>query len=142
MGNARVAVPPDWNPNEGGGPLRRGPGSNVVQAHAGNYVYRSPNTNTREAEPGAGWPGGLSHMMFLPDGRLVPATPIVDNMFHGAGDPSVTGRFKVKLKSSVGASVTAMVGAGFGLVLAPPDRRVASTVIGAVAGGILGLIFG
>lgn len=139
-GYALVPYPPDWNPNEGGGPVRKAPGSNVEVAHAGNTVYRTPNTNVREAEPGARWPGDLTKMMFLPDGRLVPATPAAYDMFRGA--PEVTGKLSVKVKRSIGASVVAIVGAGFGAALAPSDRRVAGTVVGAVAGGILGLIFG
>lgn len=139
FGNARVSYPPDWNPNEGGGPVRRAPGSNVVVAHAGNTVYRTPNTRVIEAEPGARSPVDLENMMFLPDGRLVPATAAAYDMFQGADAP--VPRLKVNLKSTVGASVTMIVGAGFGAWLAPGEKRVAGTVVGAVVGGILGLIF-
>jgi len=140
-GYALVPYPPDWNPNEGGGPVRRAPGSNVEAAHAGNTVYRTPNTNVREAEPGARWPGDLSNMMFLPDGRLVPATPAAHDMFRGGPEPL---RLKVFLKrrTTVGASITAIAGAGFGAALAPQGYRAAGTVVGAVAGGVLGWIFG
>ena len=141
-GYSLVPVPPDWNPNEGGGPVRKAPGSNVEAAHAGNTVYRTPNTRVIEAEPGARWPGDLSKMMFLPDGRLVPATPAAYDMFRGVDDPMVRGKFSLKVKRTIGASVVAIVGAGFGATLAPADRRVAGTVVGAVVGGILGLIFG
>ncbi|HEV3059767.1 MAG TPA: hypothetical protein VGY48_16060, partial [Vicinamibacterales bacterium] len=46
----------------------------------------------------------------------------------------------LSLTTSIGATTAMALGAGFGAFLAP-ERRVLGTVIGALAGGILGVIF-
>lgn len=138
-GGAMVVVPPDDNPDHGGGPIRKSP-LLVARAHAGNTVYRTPNTNVREAEPGANWPQDLSQFMFLPDGRLVPAQPYAHDMMHGALEiPRL--RAQVNLRSTIGASITMVLGAGAGMAIGPKEHRVASTIAGAVIGGVLGWIF-
>jgi hypothetical protein len=49
-------------------------------------------------------------------------------------------RMTANVVSSIGPTVTAALGAGFGAYLAP-QHRAAGTLVGAVVGGILGLIF-
>lgn len=141
-GYALVPVPPDDNPDHGGGPIRKSP-NNALPAHAGNLIHRSPLLVVREAEAGANWPGDLSKMMFLPDGRIVPAKPYAYSMFAGAGEtvqviraPSMGSVF---LRTFVPA-VAMFTGAGIGH-RAASRHQVWGTIGGAVVGGILGLIF-
>lgn len=135
LGNMTVRVPPDWNPEAPGAPIHHVNG----RAHAGNTVYRTPNTIVREGEPGANWPGDLSQMMFLPDGRLVPASAAAFDMMSG---PEV-----IVAPASSGSVVRTLVSAGamfaggaVGYKLSSKHRAL-GTVGGAVVGGILGLIF-
>lgn len=127
---------------EGWTPVNPAPGSNVVRAHAGNTVYRTPHLVAREAEPGAAWPGSFDNLMFLPDGRLVPRTPAAVDMFQGAGPeimcaaaPGV-GSFIRSLIPA--ASMFAGASLGFKMSSKHPGW---STLAGAVVGGILGRIF-
>lgn len=142
-GHALVYVAPDDNPNSGGGPIRRAPGSNVVYAHAGSRVERSPLLVVNEAEPGAGWPEDLSATrMFLPDGRLVPQTSAVVDMFRGAGEPAtvVYARPPVTGLRALVPAIGMFAGAAAGYKFS--TRRPGwGTLGGAVVGGILGLIF-
>ena len=138
-GYALVTVPPNNNPDTGGGPIRKSP-LVALPAHAGNTIYRTPHLVVREAEPGANWPGDLTKMMFLPDGRLVPAKPYAYDMMNGALEiPKL--RAQVNLRSTIGASITMVLGAGAGMAIGPKEHRIASTIVGAVVGGVLGWIF-
>jgi hypothetical protein len=129
-----VPVPyPDDNPDHGGGPIRKSP-NNALPAHAGNMVYRTLLLVTREAEAGSRWPGDLSKMMFLPDGRLVPAKPYAFDMFNGAGESSSG------FLHTLVPALSMFAGAGAGYKLSSKHRAL-STFGGAVVGGILGLIF-
>ena len=135
-----VAPVPDWAVSNGGGPIRKA-GGLAVRAHAGNTVYRTPHAVVREAEPGASWEGDLSNQMFLPDGRLVPATGMAFDMLQGT--PEVPGHFDLNLRKTLGPSVTMVIGAGAGMLLTRDSQhRIAGTIVGALAGGVLGLIFG
>lgn len=127
-GYAMVPVPLDAN-----NIVHRTSGSNIVRAHAGNTVYRSPLNVVREAEPGANWPGDLSKMMFLPDGRLVPATDATIDMFQGAV-PTYTG-----LRGIVPA--LAMFAGGVAGYKMSDSSKGWGAFTGAIAGGLLGLIF-
>jgi hypothetical protein len=118
----------------------RVPGSNVVQAHAGNTVYRTPHLVVREAEAGSGWPTDLSNMMFTPNGDLVPATAAAYDMLQGAAmEPVIVHQPSMGLRGLVPA-ISMFVGAGIGYH-ASPERKVWGTIGGAVVGGILGLLF-
>ncbi len=119
----------------------RVPGSNVVHAHAGNTIYRTPHLVVREAEAGSGWPTDLSEMMFDQNGNLVPATDAAHDMFRGAGEPVVmyAKAPSMGLRGLVPA-ISMFVGAGIGYH-ASHERKVWGTVGGAVVGGILGLLF-
>ena len=128
-GYAMVPVPLDAN-----NIVHRTSGSNIVRAHAGNTVYRSPLNAVREAEPGANWPGDLSKMMFLPDGRLVPATDATIDMFQGA-----TVRAYPGLRGIVPA--ISMFAGGVAGYQMSPDNKGWGAVTGAIVGGLLGLIF-
>lgn len=82
FGNITVPYPPETNPNEGGGPIRRVVG---VATRTGDgmpphgwpqMVTRTPTPPVLDREPGGStWPG-IEHMKFLPDGRLVPASAL------------------------------------------------------------------
>lgn len=123
----------------------RVPGSNVVEAHAGNMVERSPLAVVREAEPGAGWPGDLSNMMFTPNGQLVPATSAARDMFQGAGIMQPVGNaIRVggvhdAIRSLIPAA--GMFVGGFAGYRMSAKHQGWGAFTGAVAGGILGLIF-
>lgn len=140
-GYALVPVPPDDNPDHGGGPIRKSVGL-AVRAQAGNRVFRAPWLVVREAEAGANWPTDLSTTkMFLPDGRLVDQEPYARDMFHGATPMvmmpvSSSGGF---LRSLVPAAAM-FVGAGAGYKMASKHKGWAM-IGGAVVGGILGRIF-
>jgi hypothetical protein len=138
-GYAIVPVPLDAN-----NIVHRTSGSNIVRAHAGNTVYRTPHAVARESEPGAGWPGDLTKMMFLPDGRLVPGTDATIDMFQGpvvmeavGGRP--VGGFADALKSLIPAA--GMFAGGFAGYKMSADHKGWGAFTGAIAGGLLGLIF-
>lgn len=135
-----VPPPPDWSAGPGTGIYYRGT-SNTTRAHAGNTVYRTPHTLVREAEPGARWPGDLSKMMFLPDGRLVPATPAAFDMMRGAGELVA---FAPKASSGVIRTLVPaaamFTGAAIGFKTTS-KHQAWGTIGGAIVGGILGLIF-
>jgi len=133
-GYALVHVGPDDNPDHGGGPIRRAPGSNVVRAHAGDIVHRAPYNVVNEAEAGSVYPG-LEHMMFLPDGRLVPANASVTDMFSGAEGGGAASTIRTLVPA-----VAMFSGAALGFKLAS-KHQAWGAIGGAVAGGILGLIF-
>jgi hypothetical protein len=124
----------------------RVPGSNVTRAHAGNTVVRAPWAVVREAEPGSGWPEDLSNMMFTPNGQLVPATPAAYDMLQGT-DPVMhpTGNFvKVggvhdAIRSLIPAA--GMFAGGYAGYRMSQQHKGWGALTGAIAGGILGLIF-
>lgn len=141
-GYALVPVPPDDNPDHGGGPIRKSVGL-ATYAQAGNNVYRTPLLVVREAEAGAGWPTDLSTTkMFLPDGRLVDQEPFAQDMFHGAAPGTVIyaqpvgGGFLRSLIPAAGM----FIGAGAGYKMASKHRGWAM-IGGAIVGGVLGRIF-
>lgn len=128
-GYAMVPVPLDAN-----NIVHRTSGSNVVPARAGNTVYRTPHAVVREAEPGAGWPGDLTKMMFLPDGRLVPATGAAVDMFQGSIG-GITDTIH-GLIPAIGMFTGAL--AGYRL---STNSKGWGALTGAITGGLLGLIF-
>jgi len=117
----------------------RVPGSNVVHAHAGNTVFRTPHLVVREAEAGSGYPIDLSTMMFDHNGNLVPADASAHDMFRGAMEPVYARPVGSTLRGLVPA-ISMFVGAGLGYH-ATPERKLWGAVGGAVVGGILGLLF-
>jgi hypothetical protein len=139
-GYALVPVPPDDNPDHGSsGWIRKSP-NNALPAHAGNTVYRTPHLVVREAEAGANWPGDLSKMMFIQDGRLVPAEPYAYDMFRGAADPSTCGPGAAAAFKVLVPAVAMFSGAAIGYRVAAKHQAWAA-IGGAVVGGILGMIF-
>lgn len=143
-GYALVHVGPDDNPNSGGGPIRRAPGSNVVYAHAGTDVLRTPHAVVREAEPGANWPEHLATTrMFLPDGRLVPQTSAVVDMFRGASPMMMPAERVGGLASTVRSLIpaAAMFAGGFAGYKMSDEHKGWGALSGAIVGGVLGLIF-
>jgi hypothetical protein len=111
-------------------------GSNVVRANAGNTVFRTPHMVAYEPAPGARWPGDLSDKMWLPDGRLVDANWSTKNMLQGAVvfPPNHTG-----LRGLVPA-ISMFIGGAMGYKLSG-DHKGWGAFTGAIAGGLLGLIF-
>lgn len=137
VGYETVAVPFD----EGNVGVRKA-GGLAVRAHAGNTVYRTPNTTVREAEPGANWPVDLSTMMFDQNGNLVPAAPYAYDMMHGASETVImqpSGSFSSGLRGLVPA--IAMFAGGAAGYKASHDHKMWGAVSGALVGGILGLLF-
>ena len=109
-------------------------GSNVVPAHAGNNVFRTPHMVAYEPEPGARWPGDLSKKMWLPDGRLVDANWSTKDMLQGVSVPAYRG-----LRGLVPA-IAMFAGGAAGYHLSS-DNKGWGAFTGAIAGGLLGLIF-
>lgn len=138
-GYAMVRLPYDDNPNHGN-VIRVAPGSNVVPAHAGNVVRRSPLLVVNEPEPGAAWPGDLSNMMFLPDGRLVPANDSVVDMFRGPEFLAPAGGgFAAAIRTLIPAA--AMFAGGFAGYRMSENHKGWGALTGAIVGGILGRLF-
>jgi len=137
-GYAMVPVPFD----EGNVPLRKA-GGLAVRAHAGNYVYRTPNTALVEAEPGARSGLDWSTVMFDQNGNLVPATAMAYDMMNGAGETvimkPVGGGLSSGLRSLVPA--IAMFAGGFAGYKTAHTHKGWGAIGGALAGGILGLLF-
>lgn len=114
--------------------------------------YSTPGggqANDFEGDPSPEWTGGAYG--FTPNGvMMLPAQgigTITSRALQGFGDPAVGSgtvfppmRVTANVVSSVGPTVTAALGAGFGAYLAP-QHRAAGTLVGALVGGILGLIF-
>jgi hypothetical protein len=101
--------------------------------------------NDIEGDPSPFWEG--KPYGFNPNGEFTLGT-ITSRSLQGFGDAAAsTGvtsippiRMTANVVSSIGPTVTAALGAGFGAYLAP-QHRAAGTLVGAVVGGILGLIF-
>lgn len=110
----------------------RGQSNTVYMPNEGYRVYRTPSANDYENEPGSRW-HGRPIKRFTPNGYEM--TPV---NLGGAGDPSL--HLHLDAVSAIGPSITAALGAGFGAVLAP-NKRALGAVLGALAGGILGVIF-
>jgi len=109
--------------------------------------------NDLEGDPSPWWEG--KPYGFNPNGEFTLGTitsktlgAITSRSLQGFGDASTsTGvvsmpplRVTANVVSSIGPTVTAALGAGFGAALAP-QHRAAGTLVGALVGGILGLIF-
>lgn len=131
-----VPVPFD----EGNVPIRKA-GGLAVRAHAGNLVYRTPNTATVEAEPGATSGVDLSNLMFDQNGNLVPMSPAAYDMMHGAAMTPVvaSGGFSSGLRALIPA--LAMFAGGYSGYKAAHNHKMGGAVTGAFVGGILGLLF-
>lgn len=101
--------------------------------------------NDIEGDPSPFWEG--KPYGFNTNGEFTLGT-ITSRSLQGFGDAAAsTGvtsippiRMTANVVSSIGPTVTAALGAGFGAYLAP-QHRAAGTLVGAVVGGILGLIF-
>ena len=115
------------------------PGSNVVRAHAGNTIFRTPHLVAREAEAGSGYPIDISTLMFDHNGNLVPADASAIDMFSGAMEPVILHQPSMGLRGLVPA-ISMFAGAGIGYH-ASHQHRVWGPIGGAVVGGILGLLF-
>lgn len=109
----------------------RGQSNTVYMPDTGYRVYRTPSANDYENEPGSRW-HGRPIKRFTPNGYEM--TPV--NLGAGPGEL----KLHLDAVSAIGPTITAALGAGFGAVLSP-NRRVLGTVLGALAGGILGVIF-
>ena len=116
-------------------------GSNVVRADAGNTVFRTPHMVAYEPAPGARWPGDLSKKMWLPDGRLVDANWSTENMLQGAAAPAavVFPPNHTGLRGIVPA-LAMFAGGAMGYKLSG-EHKGWGAFTGAIAGGLLGLIF-
>lgn len=116
-------------------------GSNVVRADAGNTVFRTPHMVAYEPEPGSRWPGDLSKKMWLPDGRLVDANWSTKNMFRGSGSPAAV-VFPPQHTGFRGiVPALSMFAGGFTGYHLSGEHKGWGAFTGAIAGGLLGLIF-
>ena len=127
LGNVRVPYSPEWNPNAGGGPIQRA-GNFPFYQPRGYDVFRTSSENVVEGEPGANWEGRPYH--FNQNGVV----------FDGGTFGGALGATENRV-FSVGPTVTMALGAGAGVMFANPNHKIAGALIGALAGGILGIIF-
>ncbi len=94
----------------------------------GYDVYRSPSANAVEGEPGANWEGRPYH--FNQNGVV----------FDGGTFGGALGATENKV-ISIGPTITMVIGASAGATFASPNHKLVGALIGAFAGGILGIIF-
>jgi hypothetical protein len=128
-----VAPVPDWATWSSGGPISHGT-ANVIGNKSMDIYPGAGLANDFEGEPGSAWTG--RPYRFYENGVMTP--------LNGFGDAAVSSGSVVRrrdLTISVGPTVAAVVGAGFGAGLAP-QHRATGALVGALAGGILGLLFG
>jgi hypothetical protein len=137
LGSGQALVPeppvPDWATWKSGGPVSHGE-STIVDVQR-RFVYPDGGglANDVEGEPGSLWTG--KPYGFTPNGYVMLGDAAVSS---GSSMPPV--RITANVIQSVGPTVTMAIGAGAGAYLAPQHRAV-GTVVGALVGGILGLIF-
>lgn len=148
LGSGQALVPaapvPDWATWSSGGPISHGSGHTQVDVEH-HYVYPGGGqANDLEGDPSPWWTG--RPYGFNNNGEFALGT-ITSRALQGFGDPAVSSgtvlppmRVTANVVSSIGPTVTAAIGAGFGAALAP-QHRAAGTLVGALVGGILGLIF-
>ena len=124
---------PQWQRN-----IRDQRSGNVRVDVEQHYSYPGGGqANDYEGDPSPEWPG--KPYGFTNNGVMA---------LSGFGDAATsTGiatlppmRVTANVVSSIGPTVTAAIGAGFGAALAP-QHRATGTLVGALVGGILGLIF-
>lgn len=138
----RYAIPEDyWNPNEGGGPIRRSSGVVTRQeSGTGEYVRRTPHQVIWDAGPGGAYEPHLWTSKFLPDGRVVPADAsdrvisgdsALAGAFGGLRDYQIPSDYKLAQHLALGGS--ALFGTILGASLRPGAR---------LRGGGLGLLLG
>lgn len=98
--------------------------------------------NDYEGDPSPEWTGGPYG--FTNGGVMMLPQPGMQGFGDAAMSTGITTlppmRVTANVVSSVGPTVTMAIGAGFGAALAP-QHRAAGTLVGALVGGILGLIF-
>ncbi len=132
-GAAGALVPaapvPDWATWNSGGPISHGAGNVKVDVEHHYVMPGGGQANDIEGDPSPYWTGGSYG--FGPNGEFM----------LGASEPVMPPmHLTANVVSSIGPTVTMALGAGAGAVFAP-NHRVLGTVLGALAGGILGVIF-
>jgi hypothetical protein len=146
MLGARVPQEPETNPNESGGPIRRGAGVLVPIDPVYNpptMVYQTPHAVVPDAESGALYDEELFHLWtdkFLPDGRLVPA-----NLGAAAWTPDAQQAARSLFTFTTLAGVFLGVWCGFAASLRgrgpnPWQRQVMYVGAGALLGGGSGVV--
>lgn len=138
LGSGGALVPvgpvPDYATWSTGGPIRHG-NANVVGNKSMDVYADAGLANDFENEPGALWTG--QPIRFYENGVMTPLSGFGDAAVSSA---TVMPPVRLRVTSAIGATTTMAIGAGFGAFLAP-NRRILGTLAGALAGGILGVIF-
>lgn len=124
---------PDYATWDSGGPITHG-GKGTAQVDIERHFVMpgGGQANDIEGDPDSPWVG-------RPYGFNV-------NGEFTLGDAAVGGNalppmhMTANVVSSIGPTITAAIGAGFGAYLAP-QHRATGTIVGALVGGVLGLIF-
>lgn len=111
----------------------RGQSNTVYMPDTGYPVYRTPSANDYENEPGARW-HGRPIKRFTPNGYEM--TPVG----LGASDAPPPLYLHIDKVAAVGPTILAAIGAGFGVALSTQHRPIGA-VLGALAGGVLGVLF-
>jgi hypothetical protein len=149
LGSGQALVPaspvPDWATWSSGGPVSHGSNFTQVDIEPHFSYPGGGQANDYEGDPSPEWPG--KPYGFTANGVMSLGT-ITSRSLQGFGDASAsTGiatlppmHVTANVVSSIGPTVTAAIGAGFGAALAP-QHRATGTLVGALVGGILGLIF-
>lgn len=111
----------------------RGQSNTVYMPDEGYRVYRSPTVNDYQNEPGSRW-HGQPIKRFTHNGYEL--TPV------SLGEAAAPAPLTFHLVKSIGPTLAAAVGAGFGVYLASAERRPTGALVGALVGGVLGIVFG
>jgi hypothetical protein len=130
-GLGNVTVPYTYPQND---VYSRGQSNTVYMPDTGYPVYRTPSANDYENEPGSRW-HGRPIQKFTPNGYVM--TPVGE---LGASPDVPPLYLHIDKVAAIGPTIMAAIGAGFGVGLAT-QRRPLGAVIGALAGGILGVLF-
>jgi len=140
LGSGAALVPvspvPDWCTWCSGGPITHG-NANVIGNKAQDVYPGAGLANDLENEPGALWAG--RPFRFYENGVMTPMNGFGD----AATSTGITSMppMRLSLTSSIGATTAMALGAGMGAYLSERHRPLGA-VIGALTGGILGLVFG
>ena len=151
LGSGQALVPeapvPDWATWSSGGPVSHGSGHPQVDIERHFVMPGGGQANDLEGDPSPFWAGrpyGFNNNgEFTLPGPMGMITSRALNGFGSAAESTglvTLPPLRLSVTQSIGPTVTMALGAGAGAYLAP-QHRAAGTLVGALVGGILGLIF-